>query len=553
MNLLRFLRSAPSANWVTIVVMSSIAGFAGGAVLALINLGATAEGAETPPSVSRTQLVVLFIITILIYVVAKQYSATRTAAILEQLVTEFRLRVCEKLRRAELEVVESLNRSEVFSTVTQESSRIAQSGFLATNLAQQALTLVVGSVYLAYLSPVAFCLFAIGSAVSVWKIVNHREALIAIIRKDAQKQAELFSYLDHLLSGFKETKLSQTKGDAILLGMTKIASESRDLRLQTSRFFVNSSILADLTLYLLLGSAVFVLPEIIPTYADVIVKASLAILFVFAPLATVVSGLPQLTEVDHAIERLFRLERQLDETSGPIDDAEAVRMPSFADFRAIRLRGVIYTYPKVDESEAFSVGPIDLEIRRGEVNFLVGGNGSGKTTLMKLVAGLYEPKSGEILVDEVVVTRRLRPAYRELFAGVFSDFHLFDTLYGIEQVDAEAVADLLERMQIAHKVTVRNGRFSTLNLSTGQRKRLALVASLLEDRPVYLFDEWTADQDPRFRKEFYETILRGMKRDGKTVIAITHDDRYWPVADHKFELDYGRIVVENATDTVPAV
>jgi putative pyoverdin transport system ATP-binding/permease protein len=174
--------------------------------------------------------------------------------------------------------------------------------------------------------------------------------------------------------------------------------------------------------------------------------------------------------------------------------------------------------------------------------FIVGGNGSGKTTLLKVIAGLYEPRTGAINVDDVQATRSLQPRYRSLFAGVFGDFHLFDRLYGVRKIDEATADDLLARMGISHKVKIVDGRFSTLDLSTGQRKRLALIASLLEDRLVYIFDEWTADQDPHFREEFYRKILPGLKSHGKTIIAITHDDRYWDQCDRIVKLDYGQIV-----------
>ncbi len=289
---------------------------------------------------------------------------------------------------------------------------------------------------------------------------------------------------------------------------------------------------------MLLGSAIFVLPLLIPTYSEILVKSTVAIMFVFAPLATVVGAMPLISGSDAAIKRLYNLERRLDErreAAGPVPVATA-------GFRVIQLRDVVYSYPVAGDHDPFSVGPVDLAIHRGEILFLVGGNGSGKTTLLKLIAGLYEPQAGTITVDDVAVGRGGRSVYRALFAGVFSDFHLFDRLYGIGDVPEETAMDLLERMQIAHKVKIVNGRFSTLGLSTGQRKRLALIASLLEDRPIYLFDEWTADQDPHFREEFYGTILRGLKGQGKTILAITHDDRYWNRADRVVKLDYGRIV-----------
>jgi len=175
----------------------------------------------------------------------------------------------------------------------------------------------------------------------------------------------------------------------------------------------------------------------------------------------------------------------------------------FAGFQSIQLCDVGFSYAALGSFDPFSVGPINLGIRRGETLFIVGGNGSGKTTLLKLIAGLYEPRSGIICVEDVLATQSLRPLYRSLFAGVFSDFLLFNRLYGVGTVNLATASDLLTRMGISHKVKIVEGCFSTLDLSIGQRKRLALIASLLEDRLVYIFDEWTADQNPHFREEFY--------------------------------------------------
>ena len=87
-----------------------------------------------------------------------------------------------------------------------------------------------------------------------------------------------------------------------------------------------------------------------------------------------------------------------------------------------------------------------------------------------------------------------------------------------------------------------DGVFSTTRLSRGQRKRLALVTAYLEDRPIYLFDEWAADQDPLFRRVFYQRLLPELKRRGKTVVAVTHDDRYFDAADQLIKLEEGKVV-----------
>jgi putative ATP-binding cassette transporter len=202
----------------------------------------------------------------------------------------------------------------------------------------------------------------------------------------------------------------------------------------------------------------------------------------------------------------------------------------------------------LDSLDEFTVGPIDLTIAPGELLFITGGNGSGKTTLAKLLVGLYTPDEGELLFNGERVSDQNRDSYRQLFSAVFSDFFLFESLLGLEpaQLDDRA-REYIHRLRLQDKVRVQDGVFSTTALSQGQRKRLALLTCCLEDRPVLFFDEWAADQDPSFKEFFYFTILPGLKAQGKTVIVISHDDRYYGVADRIVNLESGRI-----SDDVPA-
>ncbi|MEN9207898.1 MAG: ATP-binding cassette domain-containing protein, partial [Gloeomargarita sp. GMQP_bins_14] len=176
----------------------------------------------------------------------------------------------------------------------------------------------------------------------------------------------------------------------------------------------------------------------------------------------------------------------------------------------------------------------------GEIVMIMGGNGSGKSTLAKLITGLYTPQSGQIIFDGVPVDAHNRYWYRQHFAVVFSDFYLFDSLLGIND-DPTLAQQLLQKLQLDHKVRIENGRFSTIALSQGQRKRLALLVAYLEDRPIYLFDEWAADQDPRFKDFFYREFLPQLRTEGKTVLVISHDERYFACADRLIKLDYGQV------------
>ena len=197
------------------------------------------------------------------------------------------------------------------------------------------------------------------------------------------------------------------------------------------------------------------------------------------------------------------------------------------------------------EEQGFLLGPITLKMGSGELVFIVGSNGSGKSTLAKLMTGLYAPQSGEILLNGEPITAANVEWYRQHFATTFSDVYLFDSYLGFDEdrLDRE-VGKYLKEFQLDHKVSVNNGVLSTTSLSQGQRKRLALLTAFLEDRPIYLFDEWASDQDPAFREMFYEQMLIQLKERGKLVIVITHDDRYFHLADRVLKLNYGRVELD---------
>ncbi|MFD3595083.1 ATP-binding cassette domain-containing protein [Nocardia sp. NPDC058640] len=202
--------------------------------------------------------------------------------------------------------------------------------------------------------------------------------------------------------------------------------------------------------------------------------------------------------------------------------------------------------PALDDAQdaGFRLGPINLVFEPGQITFIVGGNGSGKSTLAKLITGLYVPRTGSLSLNGERIDHDNIEWYRQNSSAVFTDFHLFEDYLGFDRpgIDAE-VQRYLDELQIAHKVTVENGSLSTVDLSQGQRKRLALLTALLEDRQIYVFDEWAADQEPRFREVFYREILTDLKRRGKTVIVITHDDRYFDCADQLVKLDFGLVAV----------
>jgi putative ATP-binding cassette transporter len=494
-------------------------------------------------------------ITTLVALIARIVSGVLFAGLSQDTMGRMREHVSARVAAAELRDVERVGAAPVQSILTDDATNVSMLFFALPNIVMHG-SIVAGCLaYLAWLSwPV--CVLAL-SAIVVGSLGYRFGDIRAIASLEAAGSAQdrLFDYLGSLFAGAKELKLHRERARQFVDGQLGAAiNEVRDHR---RRAFVAYAIGVGWIIflfYVFLGAATF-LPSI-GVHADAQAAAGYVIVFLFmlVPLDGLLNNLPTVNAARVSLERIERVLAEFEEPH----HAAALPLPSsgaqVAAFDTLTLRGITHAYFHERDERMFRIGPIDLTFKPGELVFIVGGNGSGKTTLAKVLTGLYEPEGGVIEVDGLPVTRDTRPAYRERFSTVFNDFHLFDTLLGIVDPDdtnesARAAADeranaLIAKLALDHKVSVENGTFSTRALSTGQRKRLALVVAYLEDRPFYLFDEWAADQDPSFKAVFYEQLLPELRGRGKTVVVITHDDRYFSLADRVLKLDNGAIVNE---------
>lgn len=520
------------------MIVAAVAGVGNAAILGIINHSASLASADS--GLLNFRLLLLFGLCMLAFVLGKRYALIQSSVIVEQMIKDRLLRVSDKIRHAELELVESLGHGELFTKICQDTSLISQSGLILVNAAQQSLVLVFCLCYIAYLSLPAF-LVTIGT-ISVGVVVysRHAESAQQLLFRLKEKESRLVDALDHMIDGFKEIRLNQKKSDAVFSEFKDLSEAVRSLKVDTQITFLVDIMFSDMFFYSLLAMVVFLLPRFNQMTGSVVLMTTAAILFIMGPLQLVVQAAPVFQRAKAALANLTVLEDKLDSASKSGDEPIAEK---WQDFETITIDSALFSYAQRDGAGgAFSVGPLDMQIRRGETIFIVGGNGSGKTTLLKLLTGLYQPQSGAILVDRELLTHRNVQNYRELFSTVFSQFHLFDRLYGLEGADPQVVKAVLDEMQLSGKTRFEGGRFTDLNLSTGQRKRLALAVTLLEDRQIMIFDEWAADQDPHFRKYFYEVVLKRLKDQGKTVIAVTHDERFWQHADRIVKMEYGSIV-----------
>jgi putative ATP-binding cassette transporter len=295
-------------------------------------------------------------------------------------------------------------------------------------------------------------------------------------------------------------------------------------------------------LFLICISLLLFSPFVRENYArDVVSGYALVILYAVSPLETIMTWLPILGRGQVGLRAVEDLGLSLEARNGN-GDAGAADLPAPACCDVLELLGVTHDYDDRSD-DSFRLGPVSLTLSRGELVFVVGGNGSGKTTLAKILVGLYAPATGEVRFNGLPVADC--DQYRQFFSSVFTEAYLFDRLLGMpmNRLD-EGARDYLARLELGEKVRIEDGRLSTTDLSQGQRKRLALLTAYLEDRPVYVFDEWAADQDPRFKEVFYTRLLPELKARGKAVLVVTHDEQYFHVADRVVRLDYGKLQPE---------
>lgn len=450
-----------------------------------------------------------------------------------------RMSMVDGILTAPLRRLETLGDNKLLAALTGDVSTISQALSLFPMMFMQ-LT-IIGScmVYLSILfwPAAAAVVLAMVAGVGCYRLIQSRGMMHLTKARDLQDI--LFQHFRSLIFGVKELKLHQERSNEFVTGHVHPTANGMLKTLRDgSVYFAIGGSLGRLIFFSVIGACLFWLPQVQPHItSEILTGYAIVILFLIGPMEQVMMVIPIFGRALISLKKVDTLGARLTK----VKELPTSKKKAMVSWKSISLKGLTHTYHVEKENSMFTLGPINLEFRPGETVFIVGGNGSGKTTLAKLILSLYLPKSGHIEHDGQVIDDQNRTAYRQLFTAIYSDFYLFEEFLGIE-ARQEAIEDYLELLILNHKVTVTDRKLSTTQLSQGQRKRLALLTAYLEDRQIYLFDEWAADQDPQFKRVFYEKLIPELKAAGKTAIVITHDDAYFHLADRIIKLDYGQVV-----------
>ncbi|HZF09526.1 MAG TPA: cyclic peptide export ABC transporter [Thermoanaerobaculia bacterium] len=509
------------------------------------------EVLEGPEPDRRWVLAVLFFTLSLAISVTRVASSLILVVLGAQAVADLQSKLSRKILGSDMRRLEEIGAHRLTVALTNDITSITGALTTLPIFFLNAATVFGCLVYMAWmsLSNLFILLATLAVMVPIYLVVMRsgwrRQRLVREVEDD------LFKFFRGVTQGTKELKMRWGRREDYLAQLDVATQHFRRLRIAFMRVFLAGANWGNFLFYCSIGVVLFGWRTAgVANAAGSAEVASaqtgyvLTLLFMIGPFQVVLNSLPLLAQAGVSVQKIERLGLRL--VSDPSEEREEDRALPRSGWRSLELSGVVLGYRReeVDEPE-FSLGPIDLVLRPGEVVFLSGGNGSGKTTLAKVLVGLYPPDSGRIVFDGEPVTEANRDWFRQHFSIVFSDFFLFDTLLGLDSPDLdERARKHLVELHLQHKVRVAGGKLSTIELSQGQRKRLALLMAFLEDSPIFVFDEWAADQDFEFRQVFYYQILPELRARGKAVVVISHDESYYGVGDRVVHLEYGKLVDE---------
>lgn len=379
-------------------------------------------------------------------------------------------------------------------------------------------------------------------ATTYYLVINTMSQKVAMVRK---LHEIYYGFVNDVIKGFKELKISSSRRQNLMNNhLSKNRETSSQLDSKISFVFSAISLISQYGLHFVIGIILFLLPEIGFLERENVISYVVIILFIAGPVNSLINLQDMITR---CIVANNRLKHFLEDFKN--HDENILINDHNLDFENLNFNDVYFEYDNEKSEKNFCLGPINFEVTKGETIFIIGGNGSGKSTFINLFTGLYKPLSGEIKINNSNL--HSSEELQNLISAVFTDNHILSNNYDnyILKNNKEYV-DLLKTMALDKIVIDDEEESARRSFSKGQSKRMSLIFALLENKPILVLDEWAADQDPYFRKYFYENLLPSLKKQGKTIIAVTHDDAYFKHADRLVKFDYGQIIKDSDVTSI---
>lgn len=496
--------------------------------------------------ISWPRFAALFFVSCVVILAARTISQLILVDVSINYTADLRIALYRRILQASVRVVEGVGLPKLNTVLTEDVRRVVWGARLLPDLLVNLVTVLGMLAYLFYLSADSF--WFVMKVLVVGVITYQIPVLFANrqLKRSRELTDDLHESIRGLVLGIKELKLDQKRREGFfrqVLCFRETALARSDKRAFTTMAIANNY--GDLLSFFVIGTIPFIFVNYHPLSSTQIVGIVMVLLYLAAPIAGILAFVPEIADARISLHKIRAMEAQLDDEG--VDHA----IHPVPDWSTITIRDLSFKH-QADEGRTFQVGPMSLEIRRGEVTFVVGGNGSGKSTLAKLLSLHYVAESGSIRFGSLDVGPATIESLRQEVAAIYSDYFLFDRLLGDMDTDTLDEANRhLQALGLDHKVSIVDGRFSTLALSDGQKRRVALLVAFLDNKNLYIFDEWAADQDPGFKETFYCSILPELKARGKAVVVISHDDRYFRVADRIIALENGQLVSMTTPDRAP--
>ncbi len=522
-------------------------------LLFLINNGVQEEKDLSMLEQNETSI---FFVVVVVSFLAARFFQNYLMRFSKAILYDFTISVLNKIRFAGLEAFQQLGHQRIYTAIG-DTRMVADLPRFFVEASNQTVMVICGLGYLFWTAPVAMLLTVAvtGFLVMIYWIRN--KVIVRDLNALRDLEDEFFRLLGDLLHGFREIKMSVSRNDNLFSKyLERNRSKVMELDVSTSIKYLDNNLLASYGWFLVLGAVIFVLPMFQSIDFAQRTTFVIVILYLMTPISFVINSFDFISRFRVAQSRLIEFNEKLTDISTVSDHGKALGIDAF---ESIRLEDVYYTYKEHRGDRQFTLGPVNLTINKGETVFVVGENGSGKSTFMMLLAGLYNLQEGKLWVNDVLITKDNLAYYRNLMCSIFTDAHLFSEHYDEYNItDAyDQWQDLIELMRLKGIVEVDNlKKIANPNLSKGQQKRLLMMYALMENKELVLLDEWAAEQDPSFRAIFYNEVLPHLKATGKTVIAITHDDRYFHHADRLILFHDGKMSIEagaKSNDTLECV